>query len=83
MLDMVRGARALDKNIGKNIVVAGHSQGGHATLWAGSLAQEVDAGPQAARGRSRSRRPAHLGEQSTRCCRGADGAGALSRGWRR
>jgi hypothetical protein len=40
MLDLVRAARRLDKKIGKNFVSAGHSQGGHAALWAGSLAKK-------------------------------------------
>jgi pimeloyl-ACP methyl ester carboxylesterase len=40
MLDMVRAARGLDKKIGKDFVIAGHSQGGHAALWAGSLARK-------------------------------------------
>jgi len=39
VLDMVRAARALDPRIGKRTIVAGHSQGGHAALWAGSLAR--------------------------------------------
>ena len=34
----------LDPSIGKKIVISGHSQGGHAALWAASLAAEVDAG---------------------------------------
>src|SRR6201991_3585269 len=38
VLDMVRAARKLEPKIGKDMVVAGHSQGGHAALWAGSLA---------------------------------------------
>jgi pimeloyl-ACP methyl ester carboxylesterase len=38
VLDMVRAARALNPKIGKSLLVAGHSQGGHAALWAGSLA---------------------------------------------
>src|SRR6201991_1804511 len=38
VLDMVRAARKLDPKIGKTMVIAGHSQGGHAALWAGSLA---------------------------------------------
>ena len=33
---MVRGARKLDRTLGKKVVIAGHSQGGHAALWAGS-----------------------------------------------
>jgi pimeloyl-ACP methyl ester carboxylesterase len=38
VLDMARAARALDPKIGKDMVIVGHSQGGHAALWAGSLA---------------------------------------------
>jgi fermentation-respiration switch protein FrsA (DUF1100 family) len=37
VLDIVRAARKLDRRIGKRLVVAGHSQGGHAALWAASL----------------------------------------------
>lgn len=40
VLDMVRAARKLDPAIGKRVVVAGHSQGGQAALWAGSLARK-------------------------------------------
>lgn len=39
VLDMVRAARRLDRRIGTRLVVAGHSQGGHAALWAGSMAR--------------------------------------------
>jgi pimeloyl-ACP methyl ester carboxylesterase len=39
MLDMVRAARRLDRRIGRRVVLAGHSQGGHAALWAASLAR--------------------------------------------
>ena len=38
VLDIVRAARALDKRVGAKLVIAGHSQGGHAALWAASLA---------------------------------------------
>src|SRR5215210_3494726 len=38
MLDMVRAARKLDSRLGRRVVIAGHSQGGHAALWAASLA---------------------------------------------
>ncbi len=38
-LDMVRAARKLNRKIGKRVVIAGHSQGGQAALWAGSLAK--------------------------------------------
>lgn len=37
-LDMVRAARRLDPRLSKRYAIAGHSQGGHAALWAGSLA---------------------------------------------
>jgi pimeloyl-ACP methyl ester carboxylesterase len=38
VLDIVRAARKLDKRIGSKVIIAGHSQGGHAALWAASLA---------------------------------------------
>src|SRR5690349_2839130 len=38
VLDMVRAARKLDRSLGKKVLIAGHSQGSHAALWAGSLA---------------------------------------------
>ena len=37
VLDIVRAARKLDHRIGKRVVFAGHSQGGHAALFAGAL----------------------------------------------
>ena len=37
MLDMVRAARKLDGSLGKRFAITGHSQGGHAALWAASL----------------------------------------------
>jgi pimeloyl-ACP methyl ester carboxylesterase len=40
VLDIVRAARKLDKTIGSSVVLAGHSQGGHAALWANSLAKK-------------------------------------------
>jgi pimeloyl-ACP methyl ester carboxylesterase len=40
VLDMVRAARKLDSSLGKSVVIAGHSQGGHAALWAASLAKK-------------------------------------------
>jgi pimeloyl-ACP methyl ester carboxylesterase len=38
VLDIVRAARKLDRRIGKRVVIAGHSQGGQAALWAAALA---------------------------------------------
>jgi dienelactone hydrolase len=40
VLDVVRAARKLDPTLGKRVVIAGHSQGGHAALWAASLAKK-------------------------------------------
>jgi fermentation-respiration switch protein FrsA (DUF1100 family) len=40
VLDMVRAARSLNKDIGRSLVIAGHSQGGHAALWAASLSKK-------------------------------------------
>jgi fermentation-respiration switch protein FrsA (DUF1100 family) len=40
VLDMVRAARKLDSSIGKRVVITGHSQGGQAALFAGSLAKK-------------------------------------------
>ena len=38
VLDIVRAARQLDPRLGRRVVIAGHSQGGHAALWAAALA---------------------------------------------
>jgi pimeloyl-ACP methyl ester carboxylesterase len=38
VLDIVRAARKLEPGIGKSVAILGHSQGGHAALWAASLA---------------------------------------------
>jgi pimeloyl-ACP methyl ester carboxylesterase len=38
VLDIVRAARQLDPRLSKRVVIAGHSQGGHAALWAAALA---------------------------------------------
>ncbi len=37
VLDIARAARNYDKQVGKKLVISGHSQGGHAALWAASL----------------------------------------------
>ena len=63
VLDMVRAARKLDRSLGKKVLIAGHSQGGHAALWAGSLAgkwtPELDI-----RGTLAFAPASHLGEQA-------------------
>jgi pimeloyl-ACP methyl ester carboxylesterase len=41
VLDAVRAARKADKRLGKRFVIAGHSQGGQAALWAASLAPKL------------------------------------------
>ncbi len=38
VLDIVRAARKVDPSIGKSVAIMGHSQGGHAALWAAALA---------------------------------------------
>jgi pimeloyl-ACP methyl ester carboxylesterase len=39
VLDIVRAARELDPHLSDRVVISGHSQGGHAALWAASLAK--------------------------------------------
>jgi pimeloyl-ACP methyl ester carboxylesterase len=39
VLDIVRAARHLDSDLSDRVVISGHSQGGHAALWAASLAK--------------------------------------------
>ena len=41
VLDAVRAARKLDRRLGRRVVLAGHSQGGQAVLWAASLAPKL------------------------------------------
>ncbi|WP_286931383.1 MULTISPECIES: lipase family protein [Aeromicrobium] len=38
VLDIVRAARQLDADVSERVMTAGHSQGGHAALWASSMA---------------------------------------------
>jgi len=38
VLDIVRAARKVDASLGKRVIIGGHSQGGHAALWAAALA---------------------------------------------
>jgi pimeloyl-ACP methyl ester carboxylesterase len=62
VLDIVRAARKLDKRIGAKVVIAGHSQGGHAALWAASLAPKYT--PELkVRGTVAFAPASHLGEQ--------------------
>jgi pimeloyl-ACP methyl ester carboxylesterase len=37
-MDIVRAARELDPRLSKNTIISGHSQGGHAALWAAGVA---------------------------------------------
>ena len=39
VLDIVRAARSVNRRLSNHVVIAGHSQGGHAALWAAALAQ--------------------------------------------
>jgi pimeloyl-ACP methyl ester carboxylesterase len=39
VLDIVRAARAIDRHLSKRVIIGGHSQGGHAALWAAALAK--------------------------------------------
>ncbi|PTL59454.1 lipase family protein [Paraconexibacter algicola] len=44
VLDLATAARRLDRRVGRALIVAGHSQGGHAALWAGARARAVAPG---------------------------------------
>ncbi len=63
VIDMIRAARKLDSDIGKRIVVAGHSQGGHAALWAASV-QRRWAPELTLRGTLAFAPASHIGEQA-------------------
>lgn len=39
VLDIVLAARGVNRRVGKRFAIVGHSQGGHATLWAAALAE--------------------------------------------
>ena len=63
-LDMVKAARKLDTDIGKNLLIAGHSQGGQAALFAASLVKKV-APELKLRGTVAFAPVSHLSQQST------------------
>lgn len=64
VLDIVRAARKLDQNVGRRVVIAGHSQGGHAALWAAALAPKWT--PELKVGGTVAFAPAsHIGEQAS------------------
>ena len=63
MLDVVRAARKVDGSLGKRYAIAGHSQGGHAALWASSLASSW-APELKLRGTVAFAPASHLGEQA-------------------
>ena len=62
VLDIVRAARKVSRSVGRRFVIAGHSQGGHAALWAAALAPKWT--PELKLGGTVAFAPAsHLGEQ--------------------
>lgn len=62
VLDIARAARKLDRRLGRNVVIAGHSQGGQAALFAASLAPAYT--PELkVRGTDAFAPASHLGEQ--------------------
>jgi pimeloyl-ACP methyl ester carboxylesterase len=63
MLDMVLASRKLDGSLSKSYAIAGHSQGGHAALWAASLAPSWAKGLKL-RGTVAFAPASHLGEQA-------------------
>jgi pimeloyl-ACP methyl ester carboxylesterase len=64
VLDAVLAARQLDPSISKNVIIAGHSQGGHAALWAASLAPKWTPGLKI-RGTVAFAPANHIGEQGS------------------
>jgi fermentation-respiration switch protein FrsA (DUF1100 family) len=62
VLDAVLAARALEPRLSKDVVISGHSQGGHAALWAASLAAKWTPGLKI-RGTVAFAPASHVGEQ--------------------
>ena len=63
VIDIVSATRALSPHVGKRWVAIGHSQGGHATLWAAALAPSYAPGLKLA-GALPLAPASHIGEQS-------------------
>jgi pimeloyl-ACP methyl ester carboxylesterase len=64
VLDMVRAARAVNPHLSKRVIIGGHSQGGHAALWAAALAPSWT--PELKVGGTVAFAPAsHIGEQAS------------------
>ena len=82
MLDMVRAARKLDRTLGKQVVIAGHSQGGHAALWAALARGASGRRSSTLRGTLALAPASHLGEQAA-LLRALDHAERRSAAWPR
>jgi pimeloyl-ACP methyl ester carboxylesterase len=64
VLDIVRAARKLNRHLSNRVIIAGHSQGGHAALWAAALAKSWT--PELKIAGTAAFAPAsHLGEQAS------------------
>src|SRR5262249_9010461 len=62
VLDIVRAARKLNGHLSNRVIIAGHSQGGHAALWAAALAPSWTPGLKIA-GTAAFAPASHVGEQ--------------------